>query len=202
MATDLYDIFAGTSEDDALWREAVVGLDQARERMREMATAQPDNYFIFHAENQTIVDRLCAEEKKKADQMKILIVDDHDAIRAGLRGILAAKPEWQVIGEAANGREAVEASQSLQPDLLLLDLSMPIMNGIEAARRILANNQKVRIIIFSMHESNGMLNEARRAGAQGYVRKSQASKDLLKAIETVCDGKLFFNTQKMSAACQ
>src|SRR4051812_19810398 len=129
-------------------------------------------------------------------QMKILIVDDHEAIRAGLRGILATKPEWQVVGEASNGKEAVEAYQSLQPDLLVLDLSMPVMNGMEATRRILATNQNVRIIIFSVHESNGILNEARRAGAQGYVRKSQASQDLLKAIETVCDGKMFFNNQQ------
>jgi DNA-binding NarL/FixJ family response regulator len=84
---------------------------------------------------------------------------------------------------------------------MVLDLSMPVINGIEATRLILATNQKVRIIIFSLHESNGMLNEARRAGAQGYVRKSQASKDLLKAIETVSDGIPFFNTQQMGAAC-
>src|SRR3954451_3605312 len=112
-----------------------------------MATALYDNLVGTCEQDALWREAVDAQTMQKTElRMKILIVDDHEAIRAGLRGILAAKPEWQVVGEAANGREAVAASQSLQPDLMVLDLSMPIMNGIEATRRILANNQNVRII--------------------------------------------------------
>jgi DNA-binding NarL/FixJ family response regulator len=123
----------------------------------------------------------------------ILIVDDHEVIRQGVRAIVQkARPDWRIVGEAANGKEAVAMVARLMPSVVVMDVSMPEMNGLEAATEILKNGSGSAILIFSMHESEHFVDEVRRTGVQGCVQKSQAGRDLIRAIETVTSGGTFF----------
>ncbi|HEY2459559.1 MAG TPA: response regulator transcription factor [Candidatus Acidoferrum sp.] len=123
---------------------------------------------------------------------RILIVDDHEIVRQGVRSILANRPDWEICGEASNGQEAVDAVSSLHPDLVVLDITMPQMSGLEAASRISQLSHKCPVLIFTMHESAALVADIRRSGAQGYVQKSQAARDLIHAIETLLGGNTFF----------
>jgi DNA-binding NarL/FixJ family response regulator len=124
---------------------------------------------------------------------RILIVDDQEIVREGLRNLLSqSRPGWVVCGQAKNGEEAVAAVRDLGPDAVLLDITMPVMSGLEAARRIARSGTGCRILIFTMHESDSLGREVREAGAQGYVLKSQAARNLIAAIETVLAGGTFF----------
>lgn len=124
---------------------------------------------------------------------RILIVDDHEIIRDGLRNLLSqSRPGWVICGQARNGEEAVEAVQNLAPDAVLLDISMPVMSGLEAAKRITKSGTRCRILMFTMHEYNRLDRDVRDAGAQGYVLKSQAALNLVVAIETLLAGGTFF----------
>ena len=129
---------------------------------------------------------------------KILIVDDHDVVRQGLRTFLAARPEWEVCGEASEGEEAVRAVASLTPDVVILDVTMPGMSGLEAASRIVALGTGTRILIFTMHESQRMAIDVREAGGHGLVQKSRASSDLIAAIERLLAGDTFFDGESGS----
>jgi DNA-binding NarL/FixJ family response regulator len=127
---------------------------------------------------------------------RILIVDDHEIVREGLRNLLSqSRPGWVICGQASNGEEAVEAVRDLEPDAVLLDISMPVMNGLEAARRIAQSGAGCRILMFTMHESDRLSHEVQDAGAQGYVLKSQAAQSLVVAIETVLEGGTFFGVR-------
>ena len=113
---------------------------------------------------------------------RILIVDDHEIVREGIRTLLSrSRPEWEIVGEAVNGQLAIEAVKNLKPDVVILDVTMPVMSGLEAAPRIVALSTGTRILIFTMHQSETFVSEVRSAGAQGYVVKSQASRDLILA---------------------
>jgi DNA-binding NarL/FixJ family response regulator len=128
---------------------------------------------------------------------KILIADDHEIVREGIRTLLSrARPEWEICGEARNGKEAVEAVQSLTPDVVVLDITMPVMSGLEAAPRIARLGLHTRVLIFTMHESDRLVTEVRNAGAQGYVVKSQASRDLVLAIDRLLAGGTFFGAKE------
>jgi len=125
---------------------------------------------------------------------RILIVDDHEIVREGIRTLLnRSRPEWDVVGEAINGKLAIEAVQNLKPDVVILDVTMPVMSGLEAAPRIVALNTGARILIFTMHQSETFVAEVRSTGAQGYVVKSQASRDLILAIDALLEGDTFFS---------
>jgi DNA-binding NarL/FixJ family response regulator len=125
---------------------------------------------------------------------RILIVDDHEIVREGLRNLLSqSRPGWVICGQARNGEEAVEAVRDLAPDAVLLDITMPKMSGLEAARRIAKSGTACRILMFTMHESDSLGQEVRDAGAQGYVLKSQAARNLIVAIETILAGGTFFD---------
>jgi DNA-binding NarL/FixJ family response regulator len=106
--------------------------------------------------------------------------------------LATTKPDWTVVGEAANGHQAIDAVRRLSPDIVILDMSMPGMDGLEVARRIRNLNLQSRVVMFSMYESDALVREARRAGAHGYVRKSEAGRDLISAIESVRQGTEFF----------
>lgn len=124
---------------------------------------------------------------------RVLIVDDHEIVREGIRRLLSqSRPDWQICGEANNGRQAIDSVKTLEPDVVVLDITMPGMNGLEAARRIMSNGTQTRILIFTMHESDRLSEEVREAGAHGYVQKSQAARDLVQAIECVLHGGTFF----------
>jgi two-component system response regulator NreC len=122
---------------------------------------------------------------------RILIVDDHPVVRRGLKHLLASQQEWEVIDEAVDGLEAVEKAQYLNPDVVLLDISMPKMNGLDACRLIRERAPETEILILTQHDSPQMLREALNAGARGYVVKSKADSDLLRAVKSLTDHKPF-----------
>jgi DNA-binding NarL/FixJ family response regulator len=123
--------------------------------------------------------------------VKILIVDDHEVVRQGVRSIISkSRPHWEICGEASNGEEAIQAAQNLDPDIVLLDITMPVMNGFKAAPRIAKLGRPV--LMFTMHESETIESDVRKVGACGYVLKSQAVRDLILAIESVLAGGTFF----------
>jgi DNA-binding NarL/FixJ family response regulator len=124
--------------------------------------------------------------------VRILIVDDHEIVRNGIRSILQARPQWEICGEAADGHEAVTLAKELQPDVIILDVTMPVMGGLAAASQILQANRAVRVLIFTMHESMTLSKLVQKSGAQGLVVKSQASKNLIHALEKVLAGETFF----------
>lgn len=124
---------------------------------------------------------------------RILIVDDHDVVRHGVRSILQrSRPDWEICGEATNGREAVEATERLEPDILVLDITMPAMNGLEASHTISKKGLKARVLIFTMHEYDRLVDDVKRSGARGFVQKSQAGRDLVRAIEELLAGGTFY----------
>ena len=124
--------------------------------------------------------------------LRILIADDHEVARRGIRSLLESHPGWDVCAEAKDGRDAVEQATSTKPDLVLLDIGMPNLNGLEAARQILATNPNVAILILTMHDSDNVIREVLRAGARGFLLKSDAGRDLVAAVEALESQKTFF----------
>jgi len=122
----------------------------------------------------------------------ILVADDHEVVRHGIRMILSVHPEWQVCGEAVNGEQAVRMAEELKPDVIVMDIAMPGMTGIEATREISKLNLRSKILIFTMHASKTLPEYVRAAGACGYVLKSRASQDLVAALERLLGGETFF----------
>jgi len=124
--------------------------------------------------------------------LQILIADDHEVARRGIREVLESHPGWQVCAEAKDGREAVEYAANLKPDVILLDIGMPNLNGLEAARQILATSPDVAILILTMHDSDNVVREVLRAGARGFLLKSDAGRDLLNAVDALQRQRTFF----------
>jgi DNA-binding NarL/FixJ family response regulator len=123
--------------------------------------------------------------------LRILVADDHELVRHGIRGILRAQRGWRVIGQATNGREAVEKTNKLKPDVAILDVSMPELDGLQATRQIRDANPNTEVIVLTMHESDQMVRRVLDAGARGYVLKSDLAANLVKAVKHVSAGKLF-----------
>jgi len=126
---------------------------------------------------------------------RILIVDDHEIVRKGVRTVLQTRPEWDVCGEAVNGQEAVELAKQLRPDAIIMDVTMPVMGGLDAAREICKLGLGSKILIFTMHEAGNLSEVARKAGAHGFVFKSRATADLLIALEKLFGGGTFFGSE-------
>lgn len=122
---------------------------------------------------------------------RILVADDHDVVRQGVRALLEAQPGWEVCGEAVDGREAVEQARRLKPDLVVLDIGMPQVNGLEAARQILKDLPRTEVLILTMHESEQLIREVVRSGARGYVLKSDAGRTLVAAVEALREHRPF-----------
>jgi len=123
--------------------------------------------------------------------LRILIADDHELVRRGARGVLHSRRSWRVVGEAANGQEAVEKAIDLKPDITLVDISMPELDGIEVVRQIRQAVPTTKVIVLTMHESDRMVQRALDAGAQGYILKSDLTECLVKAVKSISDGDRF-----------
>lgn len=128
------------------------------------------------------------------ETVKILIADDHEIVRHGVRNLLASVPAYELCAEATTGREAVRLVEEHSPRVVVLDISMPELNGIEAARQILKNAPETKVLIFTVHDAERVVYEVFQAGAHGYVLKSDAGRQLLGAIETVLSGKHYFSS--------
>jgi DNA-binding NarL/FixJ family response regulator len=123
--------------------------------------------------------------------LRLLVADDHDVVRKGVRTLLEEQPGWEVAAEAADGREAVEKAKLVQPDVTILDLSMPELNGLEAAREILKTVQ-TKVLILTMYDSDPLIRQTLEAGARGYLLKSDAGRDLVSAVDALRRNKTFF----------
>lgn len=128
---------------------------------------------------------------------RILIADDHELVREGLRKVLGARPEWTIIGEAANGREAVELACAGKPDLAILDFAMPELNGLDVTRQIRKESPRTEVLILTMHETERLVRDVLAAGARGFILKSDAGRMLVQAVEALLNHKPFF-TGKVS----
>ncbi|HKE28509.1 MAG TPA: response regulator transcription factor [Bryobacteraceae bacterium] len=125
--------------------------------------------------------------------IRILLAEDHAVMRTGLRLVLERQRDFQVVGEASDGREAVALAQQQKPDVILMDIGMPNLNGIEAARQITTSLPQVSVVILSMHSDEAYVLRALKAGARGYLLKESAESDLIAAIRAVVNGKAFFS---------
>jgi DNA-binding NarL/FixJ family response regulator len=127
-------------------------------------------------------------------QIAILLADDHPVVRSGLRALLEAEPRMTIRGEASDGRAAVSMARKLEPDIAILDISMPELNGIEATRQIRRACPQTEVIILTMHDSDSLISEALEAGVRGFVLKSDAATELLSAVHAVCAKKSFISS--------
>jgi DNA-binding NarL/FixJ family response regulator len=127
--------------------------------------------------------------------LRILIADDHDLMRRGVKSLLQSHGDWEVCGEAKTGREAITKAEKLKPDIVILDISMPDLDGVEAAKRIRQTSASPEILILSVHYSDQLIQEVAHAGIRGYIAKSDSDRDLIVAVETLARHQPFFSCQ-------
>ena len=127
--------------------------------------------------------------------LRILIADDHDIIRRGLRQLLMAKPGWEICGEAKNGKEALTLAEQLKPDVIVMDISMPYLNGLEAARQLQKTSPQIGILILTMYFTDQLVREVIDCGARGYILKSDADKELVNAVEALANRRTYFTRE-------
>jgi DNA-binding NarL/FixJ family response regulator len=130
---------------------------------------------------------------------RILLADDHDVVRHGLRHLLESERGWEVCGEARDGNEAVALAEQLHPDVAVLDITMPGLNGLEATRKIRAASPETEVLVFTMHESEELMQEVFAAGARGYLIKSDAARYIVAAVEALAKHQPFFSSQVSAA---
>lgn len=126
------------------------------------------------------------------DTLRLLVVDDHEIVRKGLRAVLEKQPGWEVVAEAKDGREAIEKARQARPDVTILDISMPSLNGLEAVRQIVKCVPHTKVLVLTVHDADSLISQALEAGAQGFVLKSDAGRDLVAAVEALKQNRTFF----------
>ena len=131
-------------------------------------------------------------QRAAQDAVRILVADDHEVMRLGIRNLLESKPGWRVSAEASNGKEAVEKALQELPDVIIMDITMPVMNGLEAARQIAEQKPGIPIVMFSLHLSEDLMDHFKTDGIRAAVAKGDAARDLVKAVEVVLKGGKFF----------
>jgi two-component system, NarL family, nitrate/nitrite response regulator NarL len=132
-------------------------------------------------------------------RVRVLVADDHEVMRLGIRNLLEIQPGWSVCAEANNGQEALEKTIQYQPDVIIMDISMPVMNGLEAATRITREHPQIPVILFSLHLSDDLYRHFNTDGIRGAVAKGDAARDLVLAVQTVLAGGTFFPGKKASS---
>jgi DNA-binding NarL/FixJ family response regulator len=130
--------------------------------------------------------------------VRILVVDDHEVMRMGIRNLLESKAGWHVSAEASNGKEAIEKARQETPDVIIMDITMPVMNGLDAARQIATQSPGIPIVMFSLHLSEDLIEHFKTDGIRAAVAKGDAARDLVRAVETVLTGGRFFPTRNRS----
>lgn len=126
-------------------------------------------------------------------KLRITLADDHTVVRQGLRKVLEERADWEVVAEAGDGREAVRQASELEPDVAIVDITMPLLNGVEATRQIVKRSPSTRVLVLTMHADEAYVNQILQAGATGYLLKDSADVDLIAAVSAVSKGKSFFS---------
>jgi two-component system nitrate/nitrite response regulator NarL len=129
-------------------------------------------------------------------RVRVLVADDHEVMRFGIRNLLELRPGWSVCAEASNGQEAVDKTLQFHPDVIIMDITMPVMNGLEAANEITRQHPQIPVILFSLHLSDDLFRHFKTDGIRGAVAKGDAARDLVLAVETVLAGGTFFPGKK------
>ena len=132
---------------------------------------------------------------REVSSLRILVVDDHEVVRRGVKALIESRPDWRVCGETGDGREAVLKAKELQPDVAVLDVTMPGLNGLDATRQIRNVAPKTEVLVLTMHTSEDLAREVLSAGARGYILKSDAGRDLVNAVESVARHKPFLTSR-------
>src|SRR5262249_49658403 len=127
--------------------------------------------------------------------VRILLADDHDVVRRGLKALLQERADWEICGEALSGRQAVDLARETQPDVAILDLMMPDLNGLEATRQIRKVSERTQVLIFTMHHSETLIHDVLEAGARGYLLKTDAEQQIVAAVETLLRHQPYFSAQ-------
>jgi len=140
-------------------------------------------------------------ERMEMDPIRILLADDHTVVRDGLRALVEKQPDMTVVGEAADGHDVLRVAEEQSPDVIIMDIAMPNMNGIEATRRVLASNSHTAVVILSMHQDESYVLRSLKAGAKGYLLKDSVRGDVIDAIRAVAQGRSFL-TRKVSRILQ
>jgi two-component system nitrate/nitrite response regulator NarL len=133
-------------------------------------------------------------------RVRVLVADDHEVMRMGIRNLIQFQSGWSVCAEASNGQEAIEKAAQFHPDVIIMDITMPVMNGLDAAREISRSQPEIPVILFSMHISDDLYRHMKVDGIRGAVAKGDAARDLTQAVEAVLGGGTFFPTQTTKAS--
>ncbi|HTW25438.1 MAG TPA: response regulator transcription factor [Candidatus Baltobacteraceae bacterium] len=191
MTNGPFEVFRKIPGGRPVCLESYSTLESAMECARETATAQPGDYFVFDRRGQKFID--ATPEAARANA-RVLVADDHESVRRGVRQVLLGDGRVEVVGEASNGREAIEEARKLQPDLIIMDWSMPELDGLTAAQLIKKFRPQTAIVIFSVHTSDLFRNLAKSLGLEGFVTKGSNSQMLLNAVDAVLHDQTYFPT--------